>query len=443
MIKKNWISAAIATSLSFSLLFSMEKEVEANEPSVEADSAILVDAETGKVLYSKKPDIILPPASMTKIMTEYLVNEAASNGDISWDDEVTISDKTIEISQDYDLSNVPLREGESYSVQELYEAMAIYSANGATVALAEHVAGSESDFVDMMNQKAEELGMEEYEFVNSTGLNNQSMNGLHPEGTGDDVENMMSARAMAILTYHLLDEYPEALDTASITEKTFKEETANVLMENWNWMLPGSLEEHLDYEGVDGLKTGYTDLAGNAFTGTVEQGGTRYISVVMRTGTRMARFEETAKLYDYGFNEFSSAEVIADGETFEDVSTLPVTKGKEDSVPVSAKDSLSVLLEGGDAEAVTPTTTIDEELLNEDGELEAPVEAGTEIGTVSIDGQANSEYLKDNMASSQEVPLVIEEEVEKAGWLSLTARSVGGFFGSMWNSASSFVKGLF
>ncbi|RSL29633.1 D-alanyl-D-alanine carboxypeptidase [Salibacterium salarium] len=421
----------------------MEKEVEANEPSVEADSAILVDAETGKVLYSKKPDIILPPASMTKIMTEYLVNEAASNGDISWDDEVTISDKTIEISQDYDLSNVPLREGESYSVQELYEAMAIYSANGATVALAEHVAGSESDFVDMMNQKAEELGMEEYEFVNSTGLNNQSMNGLHPEGTGDDVENMMSARAMAILTYHLLDEYPEALDTASITEKTFKEETANVLMENWNWMLPGSLEEHLDYEGVDGLKTGYTDLAGNAFTGTVEQGGTRYISVVMRTGTRMARFEETAKLYDYGFNEFSSAEVIADGETFEDVSTLPVTKGKEDSVPVSAKDSLSVLLEGGDAEAVTPTTTIDEELLNEDGELEAPVEAGTEIGTVSIDGQANSEYLKDNMASSQEVPLVIEEEVEKAGWLSLTARSVGGFFGSMWNSASSFVKGLF
>lgn len=421
----------------------MEKGVEANEPDLAADSAILVEAETGKVIYNKEADVILPPASMTKIMTEYLVNEAVANGDISWDDEVDISDKVIQISQDYDLSNVPLREDISYTAEELYDAMAIYSANGATIALAEHVAGSESNFVDMMNEKAEELGMTEYELVNSTGLNNESMNGLHPEGTAADAENMMSARAMAILTYHLLDEYPQALEVASTTEKTFKEESANVLMENWNWMLPGSLEEQLDYEGVDGLKTGYTDLAGNAFTGTVERDGTRYISVVMRTDTRMARFEETAKLYDYGYNDFSSTEVIEDGETFDEVSSLPVIKGKEDSVSVSAGENLSVLIEDGNEDNITPSIQIDEELLNEDGELEAPLEEGTTVGTVGIDGQADSEYLKDEMASSQEVPLVLDEEVEKAGWLALTARSIGGFFGSMWNSASSFVTGLF
>ncbi|MDQ0297616.1 D-alanyl-D-alanine carboxypeptidase (penicillin-binding protein 5/6) [Salibacterium salarium] len=443
MIKKKWISTAIAATFSFSLLFSMEKGVEANEPDLAADSAILVEAETGKVIYNKEADVILPPASMTKIMTEYLVNEAVANGDISWDDEVDISDKVIQISQDYDLSNVPLREDISYTAEELYDAMAIYSANGATIALAEHVAGSESNFVDMMNEKAEELGMTEYELVNSTGLNNESMNGLHPEGTAADAENMMSARAMAILTYHLLDEYPQALEVASTTEKTFKEESANVLMENWNWMLPGSLEEQLDYEGVDGLKTGYTDLAGNAFTGTVERDGTRYISVVMRTDTRMARFEETAKLYDYGYNDFSSTEVIEDGETFDEVSSLPVIKGKEDSVSVSAGENLSVLIEDGNEDNITPSIQIDEELLNEDGELEAPLEEGTTVGTVGIDGQADSEYLKDEMASSQEVPLVLDEEVEKAGWLALTARSIGGFFGSMWNSASSFVTGLF
>ncbi|RSL29810.1 D-alanyl-D-alanine carboxypeptidase [Salibacterium salarium] len=421
----------------------MEKGVEANEPDLAADSAILVEAETGKVIYNKEADVILPPASMTKIMTEYLVNEAVANGDISWDDEVDISDKVIQISQDYDLSNVPLREGISYTAEELYDAMAIYSANGATIALAEHVAGSESNFVDMMNEKAEELGMTEYELVNSTGLNNESMNGLHPEGTAADAENMMSARAMAILTYHLLDEYPQALEVASTTEKAFKEESANVLMENWNWMLPGSLEEQLDYEGVDGLKTGYTDLAGNAFTGTVERDGTRYISVVMRTDTRMARFEETAKLYDYGYNDFSSTEVIEDGETFDEVSSLPVIKGKEDSVSVSAGENLSVLIEDGNEDNITPSIQIDEELLNEDGELEAPLEEGTTVGTVAIDGQADSEYLKDEMASSQEVPLVLDEKVEKAGWLALTTRSIGGFFGSMWNSASNFVTGLF
>ncbi|WP_246031863.1 D-alanyl-D-alanine carboxypeptidase family protein [Salibacterium salarium] len=443
MIKKKWISTAIAATFSFSLLFSMEKGVEANEPDLAADSAILVEAETGKVIYNKEADVILPPASMTKIMTEYLVNEAVANGDISWDDEVDISDKVIQISQDYDLSNVPLREGISYTAEELYDAMAIYSANGATIALAEHVAGSESNFVDMMNEKAEELGMTEYELVNSTGLNNESMNGLHPEGTAADAENMMSARAMAILTYHLLDEYPQALEVASTTEKAFKEESANVLMENWNWMLPGSLEEQLDYEGVDGLKTGYTDLAGNAFTGTVERDGTRYISVVMRTDTRMARFEETAKLYDYGYNDFSSTEVIEDGETFDEVSSLPVIKGKEDSVSVSAGENLSVLIEDGNEDNITPSIQIDEELLNEDGELEAPLEEGTTVGTVAIDGQADSEYLKDEMASSQEVPLVLDEKVEKAGWLALTTRSIGGFFGSMWNSASNFVTGLF
>nr|WP_035711417.1 D-alanyl-D-alanine carboxypeptidase family protein [Salibacterium aidingense] len=443
MKKSNYLSIVTAVSLSIGLFLHNETEVEASAPDLAAEAAILVDAETGQVLYSENEDVILPPASMTKIMTEYLVNEAEANGEISWDDEVQLSEKTLQMSQDYDLSNVPLREGETYTAQELYEAMAIYSANGATIALAEHVAGSESEFVDRMNKKAEELGMEEYEFVNSTGLNNASMNGLHPEGTEADAENMMSAEATAILTFHLLNEYPDVLDTASITEKTFKENSANVLMENWNWMLPGSLEEHLDYEGVDGLKTGYTELAGNAFTGTAERNGTRYISVVMRTGSRMARFEETAKLLDYGFEDFSEAEVINEGEVFDEASAFPVIKGKEDTVSASAGESLSLLLEGGETEGITPSVSINEDMLNDEGELEAPLEAGTEIGTVTLEGGSGQEYLLDEAASAQAVPLVLEEDVEKAGWFALTTRSIGGFFGNMWENASNFVKGLF
>ncbi|MGY4688204.1 D-alanyl-D-alanine carboxypeptidase family protein [Salibacterium sp. K-3] len=440
--KKNILSMIAAVPLAAGLLWQTETDMQAAEPDLAAESAILVDADSGQILYSKKPDLILPPASMTKMMTEYLVNEAVAQGDTSWDAEVNVTSKAEEISQNNALSNVPLRQNRTYNVQELYEAMAIYSANGAAIALAEHVAGSESDFVDMMNSKAEELGMEEYEFVNSTGLNNASMDGLHPEGTDPDAENMMSARASAKLAYHLLDEHPDVLDTASITEKTFRENGANTSMDNWNWMLPGSMYGSLDYEGVDGLKTGYTEMAGNAFTGTVEQNDTRFISVVMRTNSKMARFEETAKLYDYGYSNFSETEVVQEGESFEDASSFPVVNGKEDTVSASAGSSLSLLLEKGAAEELNTSVEINPDVLNENGELEAPVEAGAEIGTISPEGGSKPQYLLEESAAEQDVPLVLDEGVEKAGWFALTMRSIGGFFGNMWNSASNFVQGL-
>ncbi|SDI57542.1 D-Ala-D-Ala carboxypeptidase A. Serine peptidase. MEROPS family S11 [Alteribacillus bidgolensis] len=440
MKRMNWIKKSVIFSVCISILFDSGHTVSAAEPELEADSAILVEAETGKIVYQNDIDLVLPPASMTKIMSEYLVHEAVNNGEISWDEEVDISDKVRQLSLDTALSNVPLRQDETYTVQELYEAMAIYSANGATVALAEHIAGSESNFVNTMNEKAEELDLEEYEFVNSTGLNNRSMNGAHPDGTEADAENMLSARATAILTYHLLNDYPEVLDTVSIVEKTFKEGTEDYIeMQNWNWMLP---EGPMPYEGVDGLKTGFTDLAGNAFTGTAERNGLRFISVVMRTESREARFEETAKLLDYGFDDFTFEEVVAEGDQFEEQETVPVTKGKEDEVTVSAGESLSVLVEEGETENVNTVVSLDEELLNEEGQLEAPIESGTVIGTVTVEEEGNN-YLKDNMADNNQVPLVAEEDVEKAGWIALTFRGIGSFFGSVWSNAASFVRGLF
>lgn len=433
---------AAAGTLSLMLAASLGSTAAAEGPELEAEAAILVDADTGKIVYKENADTILPPASMTKIMTEYLVHEAVEEGEIAWEDEVPISDNVRSLSLATNLSNVPLRQDETYTVQELYEALAIYSANAATVALAEKISGSEADFVAEMNEKAGELGMEEYEFVNSSGLNNSSMQGQHPDGTDEDAENMMSARATALLSYHLLDEHPDVLETASIEEAYFKEGTEDeIFMENWNEMLPDGRHA---YEGVDGLKTGYTSLAGNAFTGTAERGGQRFISVVMRTESRDARFEQTSSLLDYGFDNYAETEVLEAGYT-PDEEVLPVTRGEEDEVSIATEESVEVMAHEDEIEAYEPSFTVDESLLNDDGELTAPIEEGQTIGyvTVSNTGEADDGYLREDMAEHKRVPVKTTESVEEAGWFSLTMRSIGGFFSGVWNSATEIVRSWF
>ncbi len=268
---------------------------------IEAGAAILVEANSGKILYQKNADELLSIASMTKMMSEYLVHEAVDKGKLKWDQKIKVSEYAYKVSQDASLSNVALENGGSYTVKELYEAMAIFSANGATIALAEAIAGKEVDFVKMMNDKSKELGLKNYKFVNSTGLTNKDLKGMHPEGTTADEENKMSAKDVATLAQHLIKDYPKVLDTAKIPKKEFRPEKEKFAMSNWNWMLKGLVKE---YDGVDGLKTGSTPEAGDCFTGTVERNGMRFISVVIKTSSHTARFDETKKLYDYGFANF-------------------------------------------------------------------------------------------------------------------------------------------
>ncbi|EAO51881.1 D-alanyl-D-alanine serine-type carboxypeptidase [Bacillus thuringiensis serovar israelensis ATCC 35646] len=182
---------------------------------IEAGAAILVEANSGKIVYQKNADELLSIASMTKMMSEYLVHEAVDKGKpLSGTQKIKVSEYAYKVSQDASLSNVALENGGSYTVKELYEAMAIFSANGATIALAEAIAGKEVDFVKMMNDKSKELGLKNYKFVNSTGLTNKDLKGMHPEGTTADEENKMSAKDVATLAQHLIKDYPKVLDTA-------------------------------------------------------------------------------------------------------------------------------------------------------------------------------------------------------------------------------------
>lgn len=205
---QRFIASLIAITLLTTIFSIQDVQAEENDHlNINAEAALLLEQSTGKIIYQKNIDTVLGIASMTKMMTEYLILEAVHEKKLSWEDQYNVTEYVHTISQDTSLSNVPLRRDGTYNARELYEAMAIYSANGATIALAEMVAGSEEAFVVKMNEKAEELGLKDYKFVNTTGLNNADLYGMHPANTAADEENVMSARATAKLAFHLLKDF--------------------------------------------------------------------------------------------------------------------------------------------------------------------------------------------------------------------------------------------
>ncbi|MFC7319940.1 serine hydrolase [Halobacillus campisalis] len=438
-------SAAIVMVLVLSIfaVFGNPEATYADSVEVEAESAILVDAQSGKILFEKEADLTLPPASMTKMMTEYLVLEAIEEGDIEWETTTQISDYPYSISANATFSGVGLTQSQDYTVRELYEAMAINSDNGTSIALAELVAGSEGEFVNMMNEKAEELGMTDYQFVNSTGLENEDLGENYPEGTEREDTNLLSARSSAILAYHLVNDYPESLEISSIPTTEFDGQE----IINWNRMLPGMPGQLAagSYEGVDGLKTGFTDLAGFSFTGTAERDDRRLISVVMKTDSEEARFEETKKLFEYGFNEFSQQELFQAGHQVDDNSTVEVSKGKEDSVELEIAEGITAPVKEGEEEQYAVTVNLSEEALDKNGKLEAPFDQGEKVGTAELvyNGEESYKDLQTGEPLRTEVDVVTVSSVEKANWFMLTIGGIGDFFSDIFSSAVSMVKGWF
>ena len=435
--RKNLFLFSLITFLVISLFsVNANKAMAETDPlNLKAEAAILIDADSGKVLYEKNADKLLGVASMSKMMTEYLVLEAISDGKISWDQQVTISEFIHKLSSpNLGLSTVGLTEGEAYTVKELYESMAIHSANASTVALAELIGGSEANFVKMMNEKAEEMGLEDDDFVTSSGLNNSDMLGNHPQGTDVNDENQMSARATAKLAYNLIKDYPEVLETASKPELEFRGET----YKNFNWMLPGLVYE---YEGVDGIKTGSTDFAGYNFTATAERDGLRFISVVMKTGSQQERFEDTRKLLDYAFSNFKKEEIVPKNSSIKGYKTLPVEKGKKDSVKIVAKEPLNVVIKNGENEQYKPKIVLNEKKVDENDKLTAPVEKVEVVGYLTYETEKDGDYLYPNQKAQVEV--VAAESVDKANWLVLLFRSIGNFFSNLWSGIVSVVAGWF
>jgi len=339
-------------------------------------SAIVIDAETGLVLVAANENKRRQPASMLKMMTELIVLEHLAEDDLKLDEPVKVSAKASKMGG----SQVYLKHGEVFSVEEMLHALAIHSANDAAVSLAEHVAGSTDAFIDLMNMRARELGLADTEFHTVHGL---------PPGWKQKPD-VTTARDLSILGRELV-KYPQALEWASTKNAPFRD--GKFILTNPNKLVG-------NYRGLDGLKTGYTGPAGFCVTATAIQKGKRLISVVMGCSTDKARATETTRLLTYGFNMYKQVPVIAAaGEVLDE--SVAVKGGKKKRVTVAYGESLTV--------SVPKNREGDLVIQNEISQpVQAPLTLGHQVGRAVV--------LLDGLELGS-VPIVTMEEIAKGNWL--------------------------
>ncbi len=358
---------------------------------LQATSAILVEANTGQILFSKDENKQIPIASLTKIMSVYLVMEAISNGEITYETIVTASAKAHGVEG----SSVYLNLGEEFTLREMLYAIEVRSANDATVAVAEAIAGSQGEFVNRMNQKATELGMLDTYYRDCTGLT--------------DAGHYSTVKDLSIITKALITQYPDIFQFSRTLEKDFrdKEHRDYQYMVNRNNLLNY-------YDGASGLKTGFTTAAGYCLVGTAQRGEISLITIVTGEPDNNHRVGEAAFLLDYGFSNFMYTQTEDDQKM---VGSIEVRKGVEKTVETYAKGTLRFLMKK------TDISRISKEIIYDMASLEAPVEKDTVIGKIvySLDGEVLGE-----------VEVLTAQGMERAGFWTLLWRSILSWFGIDW-----------
>ncbi len=342
------------------------------ELNIPAKSALLMDVETGTVLYESNSHTPLAPASVTKVMTMLLIMEAIDSGRIGWNDTVTTSEAAAAKGG----SQIFLKVGETMSVSDMVKSIAVSSANDCACAMAEHIAGSEAAFVDSMNARAKELGMQDTHFVNCTGL--------------DDDENAKnhktSAYDIAVMSRQLLKYHPDIKKYTTIWMDTVRDGTFG--LSNTNKMVRF-------YSGATGLKTGFTSAAGYCLSASAMREGMELVAVVMGCETSKERFAACKSMLDYGFANYALV-----SPELTDNTTVPVKLGVADSVNAVPNSKDALLIDKAQRNSVNTQVDLDPE-------VSAPVSKGQRLGTMTI--KAGEQILA-------QIPLVAEEAVARLRW---------------------------
>ncbi len=381
MIKNTQLLVYIAfLMLSFESTAQLDSTPE--PPKVNASSYLLVDYHSGRVLASDNPHLQVEPASITKMMTAYVVFTEIKSGNLALDDMITISEKAWRTGG----SKMFIEVDKQVQVEDLIRGMIIQSGNDACVALAEHIAGSEEVFANMMNQHAKKLGMVDSSFKNATGL--------PAEG------HLVSAHDVAILGKAMIAEFPDLYHFYSEKEFTFNK----IKQHNRNTLL------YRD-PTVDGFKTGHTEAAGYCLATSAMRNGMRLINVVMGTASEKARADESQKLLNYGFRFYETHKLYNAGE--ERIKS-EIWKGQEEELSIGLAEDLFISIPKGSYEKLEANVDLP-------NIMTAPIQQGTQLGTLKI--QLNGEVLI-------EKPLVALQTAEQAGWWSRSMDGIGLWFKS-------------
>lgn len=314
-------------------------------PAIAAKSYILIDHNSNKILAQNNADEPMAPASITKVMTAYVIFSELEEGNIKLDDLVTVSKKAWKTQG----SRMFIKVNSKVSVQDLLQGMIIQSGNDASVALAEHIAGSEDTFAALMNQHAQELGMTNTHFLNSTGL--------------PDPEHKTSAKDLAILANALIKRFPEYYKWYSTREFTYNK----ITQPNRNKLLWRD-------NSVDGMKTGFTEDAGYCLLSSAKRNNMRLVSVVLGTKSTGARAQESQKLLNYGFRFYESHVIYPVGKALKNIR---IYKGAHEQLPVGVAKDIAVTIPRGQYKNLKPS-------ININTPLEAPVNKGQQLGKVEI-----------------------------------------------------------
>ncbi len=366
------------------LLALLPLGVSAEEAKIEAKSALLMDVATGTVLYEQDSHTPLAPASVTKVMTMLLIMEAIDSGKIGWEDTVIASESAAAKGG----SQIYLKVGESMPVRDMVKSIAVSSANDCACAMAEHLSGSESAFVDAMNQRAKELGMNDTHFVNCTGLDDD------PAAK----EHLTSAHDIALMSRELLKNHPAIKEYTTIWMDTVR---------NGAFGLSNTNKLVRFYPGATGLKTGFTSQAGYCLSASAEREGMELVAVVMGCETSAKRFAACKSLLDLGFANYALVQPEMPAE-----SRISVKLGTEDSVTAVPADQNPILLDKSQKNTVTTEISLDPE-------VDAPVSKGQRLGTMTL--RAGDRVLA-------QIPMVAEKPVAKLTWGQIFLQLLKQFF---------------
>lgn len=377
--------------------------VAAEEYSAEASHAIAFEVSTGKILYSKDPDTKTNIASVSKLLSIYLFYQAIEEGKLSMDTQVALSDYPYSLTIDSAVSNVNM-DLRQYSVRDLLHASIISSANSATIALAEAIAGSEAAFVDLMKEQLEDWGIRDYTLVNATGLNNSLLgNNIYP-GSETNEENMLSATAVAYIARRLLLDYPQFLEISSQSTYLFggyEYFSTNAMLENGTYARTG----------VDGLKTGMSDTAGASFVATTMEKDMRIVTVLLNVTDGASnpdnRFIATNNLMNYVYQYFAMKTLVPKGKAYHS-SKVDIFNGKKTSIDAVVATDLNFVLRKKNTEAITASFTPSASVFN------APLKKGSVVGQLQL---TDADSIGNGYIGEQpSVTMVAKSTVEEAYW---------------------------